>query len=631
MSDHELWNELGNLYFLSGSYSQAANAYRKAIQLERDYGKPYSNLAMLYAKQSKHEEAIKLYKKSLDLLTDDTESAITWNRLGNVYRQLKRYQEALFAYQCADNLTEITEENLDASNQMLYVSSESESMPYEVIEDQHNIHQNHTDFALDEEPEFDESLPDLVPIEAEVRAEKIQEGPANDSKTVQVPSLPVEMSNSAYPAGSESPELSESVAKKNIDRSDSKADPIDGLEEDDLSEKILNGQPVLEPDSSILTENSNIDEDNNIPANESTQENLEKNTNSDKKALATDDFDFSEPIAQVEEEVETLPIGSMKTKSDIVSISKKNAQNSDEELTDSISQVKHDIDPPSNEPELTSPEAELRVAKDAQELNAEVSDFVEPNTSTEEAVEAMPTEDQPINAKLDTGLEPVNPNAQAEDGSEIDMDCSELVPVDTSKNMEFETVNEDNQKGESEIGTEEEKLAKQIEINPRSATTWEALGTLYKTAGRYEEAIQAFNQAISIAPSEVSYYHNLGLVYAAQGNNKDAFNTFQKVLELNPNHSLTHASLGGYYKKMGLEELAQRHIGKAMKHIYESENEYNRACLDAICGNNDQAIELLRIALENKQTFVEWVLNDPDLDSLHKDERFQNLIAEFSK
>jgi tetratricopeptide (TPR) repeat protein len=197
--------------------------------------------------------------------------------------------------------------------------------------------------------------------------------------------------------------------------------------------------------------------------------------------------------------------------------------------------------------------------------------------------------------------------------------------------MEFETVNEDNQKGESEIGTEEEKLAKQIEINPRSATTWEALGTLYKTSGRYEEAIQAFNQAISIAPSEVSYYHNLGLVYAAQGNNKDAFNTFQKVLELNPNHSLTHASLGGYYKKMGLEELAQRHIGKAMKHIYESENEYNRACLDAICGNNDQAIELLRIALENKQTFVEWVLNDPDLDSLHKDERFQNLIAEFSK
>jgi tetratricopeptide (TPR) repeat protein len=183
---------------------------------------------------------------------------------------------------------------------------------------------------------------------------------------------------------------------------------------------------------------------------------------------------------------------------------------------------------------------------------------------------------------------------------------------------------------EKEICVEEEKLAKQIEINPRSATTWEALGTLYKTAGRYEEAIQAFEQAISISPSEVSYFHNLGLVYAAQGNNQDAFNTFQKVLELDPNHSLTHASLGGYYKKMGLDELAQKHIGKAMKQIYESENEYNRACLDAICGNIDQAIDLLRLALENKQTYVDWVLNDPDLDPLREDERFKQLIADFN-
>jgi len=183
----------------------------------------------------------------------------------------------------------------------------------------------------------------------------------------------------------------------------------------------------------------------------------------------------------------------------------------------------------------------------------------------------------------------------------------------------------------TEICVEEEKLAKQIEINPRSATTWESLGTLYKTAGRYKEAIHAFKKAISIAPREVSFYHNLGLVYAAQGNSQEAFDTFQKVLELDPNHSLTHASLGGYYKKMGLDELAQKHIGKAMKQIYESEDEYNRACLDAICGNIDRAIELLRVALENKQTYVDWVINDPDLDPLRKDDRFKQLIADFSK
>ena len=84
MSEHELWNELGNLYFLSGSYNQAVHAYNKAIQLESGFGKPFSNLALIYTKQAKYEDAIHLYKKSLDLLTDDAEKAITWNRLGNV-------------------------------------------------------------------------------------------------------------------------------------------------------------------------------------------------------------------------------------------------------------------------------------------------------------------------------------------------------------------------------------------------------------------------------------------------------------------------------------------------------------------------------------------------------------------
>jgi hypothetical protein len=67
-----------------------------------------------------------------------------------------------------------------------------------------------------------------------------------------------------------------------------------------------------------------------------------------------------------------------------------------------------------------------------------------------------------------------------------------------------------------------------------------------------------------------------------------------------------------------------------MKNIYDSESEYNRACLEAICGNTDQAIELLRVALENKQTYVDWVLRDPDLDMIREDGRFKQLISDFT-
>jgi tetratricopeptide (TPR) repeat protein len=190
---------------------------------------------------------------------------------------------------------------------------------------------------------------------------------------------------------------------------------------------------------------------------------------------------------------------------------------------------------------------------------------------------------------------------------------------------------EENAKELQAIEADIVKFKRMVQVNPRNSFAWDALGSLYKSAGLYKEAILAHQQAISIDSSKASYYHHLGLVYAAEGRDEDAINAFQKVIELDPDYSLAHATLGGYYRKMGLEDLAQKHIGKAMRIIYDSENEYNRACLEAICGNVDKAIELLQIALRNKQTYVDWVLRDPDLDFIRGDPRFKQLISEYTR
>ena len=63
---------------------------------------------------------------------------------------------------------------------------------------------------------------------------------------------------------------------------------------------------------------------------------------------------------------------------------------------------------------------------------------------------------------------------------------------------------------------------------------------------------------------------------------------------------------------------------------FEDENEYNRACLEAICGNTDRALELLQIALQTRQTYIKWAKTDPDLDSLHGDQRFKTLLSAFA-
>jgi len=99
-----VWNELGNVYLNSGSCDDAIAAYGKAIELDRQFAWPYSNLALAYVQKSRFAEAILLYQRSIELFALDKDKAVTWNRLGNVYRRLNDYANAIAAYQTADDL-----------------------------------------------------------------------------------------------------------------------------------------------------------------------------------------------------------------------------------------------------------------------------------------------------------------------------------------------------------------------------------------------------------------------------------------------------------------------------------------------------------------------------------------------
>jgi tetratricopeptide (TPR) repeat protein len=99
-----VWNELGNVYFNTGSLDEAITVYGKAIELDDCFAWPYSNLALAYVQREKYAEAILLYQRSIELFASDQDKAITWNRLGNVYRRLNDYDNAIVCYQRADEL-----------------------------------------------------------------------------------------------------------------------------------------------------------------------------------------------------------------------------------------------------------------------------------------------------------------------------------------------------------------------------------------------------------------------------------------------------------------------------------------------------------------------------------------------
>ncbi len=99
--DASQWNAKGNAYFGNGAFEEAIQAYNQAIQLDPLFGEPYSNLALTYLTQGQYAEAILLYQKSIELLNSDADKALSWNGLGNAYRCVNDYDNAIAAYQKA--------------------------------------------------------------------------------------------------------------------------------------------------------------------------------------------------------------------------------------------------------------------------------------------------------------------------------------------------------------------------------------------------------------------------------------------------------------------------------------------------------------------------------------------------
>jgi tetratricopeptide (TPR) repeat protein len=165
-----------------------------------------------------------------------------------------------------------------------------------------------------------------------------------------------------------------------------------------------------------------------------------------------------------------------------------------------------------------------------------------------------------------------------------------------------------------------------IALDPKDAAPWNNLGNVYRDLGRYEEAIQAYQKAIALDPKFALPWNGLGNVYALRGEWEQALGAFRRAAELAPERGVYHASVASALRALGRDAEAQEEIARA-RPLMEKENEYNRACFAAICGEREEALRLLEIALQKRQVSRQWARRDPDLRSLHGDPRFEKLVG----
>ena len=181
----------------------------------------------------------------------------------------------------------------------------------------------------------------------------------------------------------------------------------------------------------------------------------------------------------------------------------------------------------------------------------------------------------------------------------------------------------------ADLGRYEEAMKayrKAIELDPKYAAPWYNLGIVYRRLGRYEEAMEAYQKAIELDPKDAAPWHGLGLVHTLRGDLDAALDAFRKAVELAPDRGVYHLALFGTLRRLGREEEARRE-GEIARPLMETESAYNRACFAALRGDKEEALRLLKVALDKAPGYRLWARRDPDLESLHDDPRFRDLVG----
>jgi tetratricopeptide (TPR) repeat protein len=102
------------------------------------------------------------------------------------------------------------------------------------------------------------------------------------------------------------------------------------------------------------------------------------------------------------------------------------------------------------------------------------------------------------------------------------------------------------------------------EKDPNVHLLWAKLGEAYDTAGRNEEAAQAYQQAIAAKPDVPGYYNNLGNVLARMGKIDEAKAAYTKSAELDPPNAATA------WRNFGISLYNANRLGDAVEPLQKS-------------------------------------------------------------
>jgi len=103
-----------------------------------------------------------------------------------------------------------------------------------------------------------------------------------------------------------------------------------------------------------------------------------------------------------------------------------------------------------------------------------------------------------------------------------------------------------------------------LQVEPVNALVWANLGAVEQQAGRSNEAVEAFEQAVRLNPGLVQSWIALGLSYSERGDAYRAVSALSRAVHEDPTDARAHNYLAVATKNLGWTQAAQVEFEKAI-------------------------------------------------------------------
>jgi serine/threonine protein kinase/Tfp pilus assembly protein PilF len=170
-------------------------------------------------------------------------------------------------------------------------------------------------------------------------------------------------------------------------------------------------------------------------------------------------------------------------------------------------------------------------------------------------------------------------------------------------------------------------MQRAVALDPLSLIAHMNLGATYYYAAQYDQAIAEYREALELDSSFYYAHLNIADTYALRGMRDEALAELSVVTGVSAENALVRAATARIYASTGKANEAQRILNSLIaastqKHIPP----YEVALIYAALDRRDQALEWFERSVEERSISVLTLGIDPQLNRLHDDQRFKDLL-----